>query len=296
MFLDVAFSEREFRQILPEEFPPVDHFPATHVKQIHRQHAVLVVIAEHVGVIAFCRSHPLSFLQLLDGRNQITIACCALIFLDRRRLLHTRTQRTSQIRRTPFQKHFHVAHSFLIGLRSGQILNAGSQTAFDVVLQTRARVKSCQVHLARGDQKMPVDQVRDAIRKIRGKVWAIVLAAIFAQPPRHIHPRPALAQGQLHIGIGLVVAQQDVEPRLALFDEVVLQRQSLFVVGNNDVIDIDGLAHQSPGLGVLPSSLMKVAGNPAAEILGLPHVDDLTLGVLVQIHAGFGGNGLDFFL
>src|SRR5258708_38675114 len=42
----------EFRQVLPEEFAPVDNAAAAHVEQIYRQHAVFIVIAEDVGVIA----------------------------------------------------------------------------------------------------------------------------------------------------------------------------------------------------------------------------------------------------
>ena len=39
---------------------------------------------------------------------------------------------------------------------------------------------------------------------------------------------------------------------------------------------------------------MKIAGHAAAQVLRLAHIDDLALGILVQIHAGLGGNGADF--
>ena len=56
-----------FRQVLPEEFAPVEHSAAAHVKQIYRQHAVFVVVTENIGVIAFDRSDALLLLQLIDG-------------------------------------------------------------------------------------------------------------------------------------------------------------------------------------------------------------------------------------
>src|ERR1700733_13374823 len=39
---------------------------------------------------------------------------------------------------------------------------------------------------------------------------------------------------------------------------------------------------------------MEVAGYAAAQVFGLAHVDDLTLGILVEIDAGFGWDGADF--
>ena len=71
----------ELWQVFPEEFAAVDHFSGAHVKQIHRQHPVFVVIAEDVGIVAFGRGHALALLQLLDGRNQIAISRRALVLL-----------------------------------------------------------------------------------------------------------------------------------------------------------------------------------------------------------------------
>ena len=81
---------------------------------------------------------------------------------------------------------------------------------------------------------------------------------------------------------------------LRLLDEVVFERQRFLVVGDDDVVDVDRLAHQRPGLRVGPAALMEVGGNPAAQVFGLPDVDDLALGVLVEVHAGLGGDGADF--
>ncbi len=57
----------ELGQVFPEEFAAVYYPASPHVKQIYRQHAVFIVIAEDVGVIAFGGGDALAFLQLLDG-------------------------------------------------------------------------------------------------------------------------------------------------------------------------------------------------------------------------------------
>ena len=91
---------------------------------------------------------------------------------------------------------------------------------------------------------------------------------------------------ELDVGVGLVVAQQDVEARLVLLDEVVLERQRLFFVVDQDVIDVARFRDQRSGLYVGQLVLGKVAADAIAQALGLADVDDAARGVLVQIYAG----------
>ena len=61
---------------------------------------------------------------------------------------------------------------------------------------------------------MALNQVHDAIREVRREIRAVVRAAVFSQTPCNIDSGITLAQGQLHIGISLVVAEQNVKARL----------------------------------------------------------------------------------
>src|ERR1022692_5243395 len=117
-----SISFRKLRQIFPEELAPVDHLSGAHVKQIHREHPILVVIAEHVGIVAFGGGDALALLQLRDRRNEVAISRRALILLYGGSLLHTGVQRPAQIRWPSFEKQVHVAHRLLIRLRRGQLL------------------------------------------------------------------------------------------------------------------------------------------------------------------------------
>jgi hypothetical protein len=96
------------------------------------------------------------------------------------------------------------------------------------------------------------------------------------------------------VRISLVIAQQDVEARLALLDEIIFESQRFFVVAHDDVIDVDRLAHQRSGLRVLPPPFVKVAAHAAAQVLRLANVYDFALGILIQIHAGIGRDGANF--
>ena len=59
---------------------------------------------------------------------------------------------------------------------------------------------------------------------------------------------------------------------------------------------IDGLAHERAGLGVGLRGFKQVGADARAQVVGLADVDDLALGVLVEIHAGLGGQGADFLV
>ena len=66
-----------------------------------------------------------------------------------------------------------------------------------------------------------MDQVDDSVGQIGREVRPVISAAIFAQTPSHVDARPALAKGELYVRVSLVVAQQNVESRLALLDQII---------------------------------------------------------------------------
>ena len=77
---------------------------------------------------------------------------------------------------------------------------------------------------------------------------------------------------------------------------MVFERQRLFVIGDDDVIYVNGFADQSAGLGVRNPALVEIRTHPVAQALGLANVNHLTLGVLVEVHAWRGRDGADFLL
>ncbi len=98
-------------------------------------------------------------------------------------------------------------------------------------------------------------EVDDAIGEIGREVGAIVGAAILAQAARYIYAGEALGQGEFYVGVSLVVTQQNVETRLLLLYEMVLEGQRLLIIGDNDVVDIDRLTDERAGFRVFPAAL-----------------------------------------
>src|SRR5438445_248887 len=84
-------------------------------------------------------------------------------------------------------------------------------------------MKARQIHFARGNQKMPVDQVNNPVRQVGREVGAVVGAAIFSKAARDIDSRESLPQSELYVRRSLIVAQQDVETRLCLLDATIFE-------------------------------------------------------------------------
>ncbi len=264
------------------------------MEQVDGEHLVLVVIAEDVGVIAFYGGDALLLLKLIDGRDQVATLGGALELLVIRGLRHALAERLHQVGLSAFQEKLHVADGFLIGLGSGEVLHARAETALDVELQTRPRMGARQVDLAGRNQEVAVDQVDDAIGEVGREVWTVVGAAILPQASSDVDAREALGEREFHVGIRLVVAQQDVEARLLLLDEMVLEGEGFLIIGDDDVVDIDRLTDERAGLRIFPSSLVEVGRDAGAQVLRLADIDDFAFGVLVEVHAGGSGDSTDF--
>ena len=157
-------------------------------------------------------------------------------------------------------------------------------------------MKAREIHLATRDQKTAMDELDDTVGQVAGEIGAVVGRSVFAQTAGYEDLGKTVGQGQLYVGVGLVVTQQDIEARLALLDQVVFKRQGLVFVGYEDIVQIDGLAHQRAGFGVGLRSLQKIGANPGAKVLGLAHVNDFAFGVLVEVYAGLGGECADFLV
>ena len=166
----------------------------------------------------------------------------------------------------------------------------------NVVLQAGAGMIAGEIDLAAREQKTAMDQLDYAVGEVAGKIGPVVGRAVLAQAAGDEDLGEAVGEGELDVGIGFVVAQQDVEARLALLDEVVFKSQGLVLVGDEDVVEIDGLAHQRAGFGIGLRRFKQIGADARAQIVGLADIDYLALGVLVEIHAGLGWQGADFLV
>ena len=101
-----------------------------------------------------------------------------------------------------------------------------------------------EVHLAGRHQEVAVDEMHQPVGQVGREVGTEVAGAVLPDPPRDVDARVLLGR-QLDVGVGLVVPQQDVEARLPLLDEVVLESQCLLLVIDEDVFDVVGFGDQA---------------------------------------------------
>src|SRR5260370_16484313 len=89
----------------------------------------------------------------------------------------------------------------------------------------------------------------------------------------------------------LVVAQLDVEARLVLLDQLVLEKQRLLLVPNQHRIDIleEPIQKRDEGSRV-GSRRVEIRAHPTSQIHRLADVEDFLVSALHQLYARPGGN------
>ena len=106
--------------------------------------------------------------------------------------------------------------------------------------------------------------------------------AILFDLARDNHTRIALI-GNLDEGIGLIILEHDIVFGLVLLDEVNLKKQGLNIGLGDDKLKIHNLRYQRFRLGIVAPS--EIGPHPIAKILGLPHIDDGTVLIFVNVTA-----------
>ena len=89
--------------------------------------------------------------------------------------------------------------------------------------------------------------------------------------------------GNLDEGIGLVVLEHDIVLGLVLLDEVDLEKQGLNIGLSDDKLKIHNLRYQRFRLGIVAPS--EIGPHPIAKIFGLPHIDNGSVLVFVNVTA-----------
>ncbi|MNI49823.1 hypothetical protein D3C73_1044550 [compost metagenome] len=176
-----------------------------------------------------------------------------------------------------------MAHVFGVHLRLHQPY-AGRLATLDLVLQARPRAILVVAVLALTHEKGLLQQAEAFADRPGAGIRAEVLALGFLRPAMDAQARK-LAIGQKHVGVGFVVAQQDVVGRTPFLDQCLLKQQGFGFVGRNRRFDLGDARHQCGGLRCQPR-LAEVTRQAILEVLGLADVEQARLAVEHAIDAG----------
>ncbi|MNQ41363.1 hypothetical protein D3C85_550370 [compost metagenome] len=193
-----------------------------------------------------------------------------------RRLLHAGGELLGQRIAAALEEHYRVAYVLGVLGRIHQT-DAGPLAALDLVLQARPRAVLVVAVLALADQEGLLQQIEALADGARAGIGAEVAALLLLGPTMDAQARK-VAVTEMHIGVGLIVPQQDVVGRPPFLDQRLLQKQRLGFVGGDGRFDLGDLAHQRGSLGC-QAGFAEVAGQTLLEVLGLPYIKQFAAGI-----------------
>ena len=246
----------------------------------------LAVEAEHVLVAEVGRHHPLLLERHLERAHLVADVGGHLEVGARRGVLHAPAQPVQELVALAVEEQAHVAHLLGVGLaRDGQ--HAGRGAALDLVLQAGAPAVVQDVVGAGAQLEVAVHDAQRLPAGRRRVVRAEVVGAVVAQLAHDLEARPLGVGVEAQHEVVLVVLEVDVEARLVLLDERVLEEQRLLLVRGDDRLDVgDDPLEQRHEVAAVARRRLEVLAHAVAQHGGLADVDRLAAAVLHDVDAG----------
>ena len=161
------------------------------------------------------------------------------------------------------------------------VADAGRPAALDEVVEAGAAGAAAGLSALAGAE---LEQLAEQVEGLAHPLGAGEGAEVGAVRPvllaGEVDPREVLVEADADVGVGLVVAQADVEARPVALDEALLGEQRLGLGRGDEALDpVD-----ARGEARLPAG--EVRGDPLADRARLADVDDLALAVVEEVDAG----------
>ncbi|RMM12655.1 hypothetical protein ALQ84_101826, partial [Pseudomonas caricapapayae] len=272
---------------LREEILAAQHPPAPHADQVHAGTARVDECGDHID-IAGAAVHALLILDATQQGDLVAQLGCAFEIERHRGFFHGGVQFVAQRITAPFEKHHRVTYVLGIHLRLDQP-DTRPFAAFDLILQARTCAVLEVAVLALPHLERLLQQAEAFANRARARVRPEVSALGLLGAAMNAQPRKGVI-GQKHIGVRLIVTQENVVRRPPLLDEGLLQQQCFGFVARDGGFNLRDARHQRSGLGRV-SGLAKVTGKTLLEVLGLADIKQSGFGVEHTIDAGATATG-----
>ena len=113
----------------------------------------------------------------------------------------------------------------VVGFVGDEAGDAGAVAAVDVVFETGVGMSAVKVDFTGGDFEIAMDEIDEAVGEVAGEVRAEV-SAILTEAASDVDAGE-LFVGEFDVGVGFVVAEEDIEAGPVLLDQVVFEQQRL---------------------------------------------------------------------
>ncbi len=196
---------------------------------------------------------------------------------------------------------YFVDHRAILVLRLRQ--DAGRFATLDVVVEARAlRHLRRHVVVAAPDGEDSLHYVERPAHRSHVCIWAEVAGTVVLQPARDEYPRERLLDRHLDVGIGLIVAQSDVESRTILLDQVRFENERVRLARDDYRLEVGDEPDEVAGFRALELVVGEIAAHSGAESLcltdvegrpvpALPQIDPRTIGKVGKLRGNGVGNG-----
>ena len=268
-----------------------DELSAPDKEHLQTNVEVILGIPHHIHVSAF-QHGLLAFLQPVHRLQLVTVAGSLFKFIIIRRLLHGLFQIPSQFLRLPVQHQANGFDQFTVCIPA-DFSCAGSQTAFDMILQTGPLLihVAAVSHGEQGTQQFHGGAQRPYIR-----IGTEIFPAVFYHATGDVHAGELFLLGDFQIRIGFIVPQHDIVTGTVFLDQVAFQNQGFDLAVGHDGFKVFHMADQRFHFDRMSARCPEVAVDPVIQIFCLAYVDNPAGAVMHEVHAGFmGQNRKGFF-
>src|SRR5262249_34711510 len=148
----------------------------------------------------------------------------------------------------------------------GESVDARAEATVDVVLQAGTGMIAIEVDGARWDEEAFVYEVENAARKSCREIGSEIESAVFFYTTGEVDAGELVGDGEFYVGVGFVVAENDVELGFVFLDEIVFESEGFFGVGDDDGFEVGDFASERAGFGVDgPTGFEEVGADAAAK-------------------------------
>ena len=266
------FLRGRLGRVLREKAPVADVPARADHHQVDAGHAAFHHAGHHVGIHAAVRFDVLPGLHARQRADLVAVQRRFLVMPLRRSVFHALAQQPGDVVLAAFEEQFRAVHVLRVAFRRDQP-GARRGAAPDLVQQAGARAVLEHRVLAGAQAEHALQQLDALAHRVGVRERAEMAVALLFRPAVEAQAREGVP-GDHQVGVGLVVAEQDVVARREALDEIVLEQQRLGLRARGGDLDARHLRHHHLDARA-QALLLEVGADALFQVAGLADVEHL---------------------